>query len=118
MENFKFGVLNYERTFQNHKSRLNKYHEACDLDDKLRYGWDDTSENFAELVIHANAHNAFPNKKAVRYLVNLYFRNDISHYLYCADLPETWVTAVYLDQYNEINDFMNEVANIVWERIK
>ena len=128
MENFKFGVLNYERTKENHLGKLVKYQKACEETPDLRYDYargmgvaykkDNTPGEWAGVIMFMYSGvswGPFGTKKATRTRVNNFFRNNIELYLRGADLPSSWATAVYLDCYDELNEFMNEVANCIWE---
>ena len=130
MIDFKFKVVNYARTLENHKGKLDRYREECANTPGLKYDWTrvqdkavfekKTPKGWAYMVLaqyNGSAIVTCTNKKSVRTLVNSFFWNHITQYLRGADLPLSWSTAVYLDCYDKLNKFMNEVANAILEEV-
>lgn len=117
MENFKFGIRNYQRTLEKHTPQLIRYREACEKTPGLEYNYaqDHTPEEMADRVMFSRYFGSPNTRKAVCTAVNYFFFQDIREYLRVANLPKSWVAAVYLDCYDELNSYINEVANCIWE---
>ena len=124
---FNFGVQDYNKTFDNHSVKLRKYREACEETPGLRYDFtrdpysaykrELDAKQWAGVILAGVGFVHGCNMKSFKARVNSYFYSQIVNYLHCADLPISWATAVYLDCYDELNEFMNEVANCIWEEI-
>ncbi len=125
---FNFGVLNYNKTFDNHSVKLRKYREKCNetpglkydftLDQSAAYKRELNQSQYAAKILNQHGFVVESTRRNVRTRVNGYFYQQITNYLNRADLPASWATAVYLDCYNELNEFMEVVAEVVWVRIK
>lgn len=125
---FNFGVLNYDRTMDNHASRLRKYREACNETPGLRYDFrrdqnaayerELNESQYAAQILNETGFTHGATRRNVRTRVNSYFYRQILNYLNRAELPPAWATAVYLDCYDELNAFMETVAQVVYVRIK
>lgn len=129
---FNFGVLDYSKTFDNHASRLKRYREAYShmgeaqgdlrydftLDQDAAYKRELNESQYAAQVLRRFWFNEKSTRLNVKSRVNWYFREQIGSYLNNAELPKSWATAVYLDCYDELNEFMEVVAQVVWVRLK
>lgn len=125
---FNFGVLDYSKTLDNHSVKLEKYRKACKETPGLRYDFtldqdaayerELNQSQFAAKILNSMVYTSSTPRRNVRTKVNGYFYLQITNYLYRADLPASWATAVYLDCYDELNEFMEVVAEVVWVRIK
>ena len=125
---FNFGVLDYNKTLFNHMARLDKYRKACKETPGLRFDlrWDQEAtykrylnqSQYAAKILNMLGFTANTTRRNVRTRVNGYFYHQIVNYLNNANLPASWATAVYLDCYDELNEFMEVVAEVVWVRIK
>jgi len=127
-KSFNFGVLDYDKTYSNHKARLEKYRAKCDetpglgydftLDQDAAYKRELNQSQWAAKILRDVGFTAHATRRNVRTRVNGYFYRQIVNYLNNADLPPSWATAVYLDCYDELNEFMEVVAQVVWVRLK
>lgn len=125
---FNFGVLDFSKTLDNHSVRLRKYRESCNktpglkydftLDQDAAYKRELNQSQYAAKILNSMGFTANTTRRNVRTRVNGYFYLQIANYLHRADLPASWATAVYLDCYDELNEFMEVVAEVVWVRIK
>ena len=125
---FNFGVLDYSKTFDNHSVRLEKYRKQCNENPGLRYDFtrdqlaaykrELNQSQYAAQILNRVGFVEGATRRNVRTRVNGYFYHQITNYLNNAELPASWATAVYLDCYDGLNEFMEVVAEVVWVRIK
>ena len=123
-KNYHFGVMDLEKTRDNHLAKLIRYKKAIKeeaapafnyrSDSQGFYTPESTPTEFAWLIYgYLNPWQVkyITGWKSVRSIVNNHFRRNIQFYLERFDLPASWDTAVYLHTYKGFNTFMNKVAN-------
>ena len=60
-----------------------------------------------------NTHSPLSTKNRIKTDVNYHFITEIQQYLRQSNQSKYWLTAVYMDCYEELNKYMNEVANVI-----
>jgi hypothetical protein len=123
-KNYHFGVMDLEKTKENHLAKLTRYRKVIKEGSAPAYNYRSDMNGFwdEELTPNEFAWNIYSNMnhwqlsylngyKSIRMSVNNYFRQNIRFYLERHNLPASWDTAVYLHTYKGFNTFMNKVAN-------